>query len=102
MSNNLYLSSIGIKPEDKEVIPALKCENIKNIQMYTETVSGYKDCELILQVSPVDDKDLWFTVHKHNNMAMSDIIKICAKRLRVMQNSHSDKYELNLHIVGQI
>ena len=100
-SDKLTVSALGVTPEDIEVIPALECSSIKNIKLYIEIVSGLNDGILTVQGSPVDQGDVWFDICSINSGNQSDIKKICASRLRVIQSAKNGKYELNVYLVGQ-
>jgi len=100
--DQLVVSSVGVIPEDLEVIPAMSCSSLKRVQLFIELVSGLKDCTLIIQISPVDNGDIWFDVSSLTGAEkFSDIIDICARRIRVNQSQANSTYELNVHLVGQ-
>jgi hypothetical protein len=100
--NTLSVSSIGVKNDDKEVIPALYCSSLKRVQLYIETASGLRDCTLVVQVSPVDSGDVWFNLFSlTKDSKYSKIEDICARRIRVIQSKSNTVSELNVHLVGQ-
>ena len=100
--DKLVVSSIGVQPDDREVIPALPCSSLKKVQLFIEVVSGLKDSVFTLQVSPLDKGDVWFDVNSlTNTQKYSNIVDICARRIRVIQSQASGNSELNVHLVGQ-
>lgn len=100
--DKLVVSSMGVSPEDIEIIPAISCSSLKKVQLYAEIVSGLKDCKLVIQVSPVDSGDVWFDISSlTGNTKCGSIVDICARRLRVLQTESNATSEINVHLVGQ-
>lgn len=100
--DKLVVSSVGVTSGDVEVIPALPCSSLKRVQLYVNVISGVKDCTLVVQVSPVDNDNVWFDVFSlTGSTKCSSIIDICARRIRVVQSQANGNAELNVHLVGQ-
>jgi len=100
--DTLTVTSMGVLPQDQEVVPSLPCSSLKRVQLFVELVSGLKDCTLTIQVSPVDQGDVWFDVSSlTGSQKCGSIVDICARRIRVLQSQSNGNSELNVHLVGQ-
>lgn len=101
-NDQLVVSSIDIQSSDKEVIPAIPCFSLKRAQLFVEVVSGLKDCLLTIQVSPIDNGDVWFNIDSlTGDKKCGNIIDICARRIRVIQSQVNGTSTMNVHLVGQ-
>lgn len=100
--DKLVVSSMGVIPEDNDVMPAMGCSSLKRVQLYVEVVSGLKECTIIVQISPLDSGDVWFDSFSLTGASKCSSIKdICARRIRVIQTESNATSELNVHLVGQ-
>ena len=98
----LSVSSLGVKQEDKEIVPEIKCSSLKRIKLYVQTVSGLRDCDIALEVSPIDSGDVWYNLCTVSGQSEeSQVLDICARRLRIVKRAERGNAELNVHLVGQ-